>query len=142
MSQRIEALREKAARRGKIDHEEGARYQTADWNDVLFLLAEIQRLRDDKEGLSAICTKWEMEYAKLRAENQQLRDALERIAEAAESWELPPRGVIWTAKVARTALAGTPSEDAECPRCKGSGIVASVDGEAMDCDCGTPSEDT
>jgi hypothetical protein len=39
-------------------------------------------------------------------------------------------------------VSGTPSEDTGCPRCKGSGIVASVDGEAMDCDCGAPSEDT
>lgn len=43
--ERVEELREKAARRGRIDHAEGARYATADWDDVLFLIAEIDELR-------------------------------------------------------------------------------------------------
>jgi hypothetical protein len=43
--ERVEELREKAARRGRINHAEGARYATADWDDVLFLIAEIDELR-------------------------------------------------------------------------------------------------
>jgi hypothetical protein len=100
-------------------------------------------------------------FQPLVAENQRLRDALELIAKSPNERD---------ALIARAALAGTPredtgrsdadahidaktfpftrpaagtpSEDTECPRCKGSGVVASTDGEAMDCNCGTPSEDT
>lgn len=43
--ERVEELREQAARRGRIDHAEGARYATPSWDDVLTLIAEIDELR-------------------------------------------------------------------------------------------------
>lgn len=43
---RFTVLREKAERRGRIKHPEGDRYETPDWLDVLVLLDEIDRLRE------------------------------------------------------------------------------------------------
>jgi hypothetical protein len=56
MSSEAETIREKSERRGRIDHPEGARYQTPTWDEVNALLAENQRLREALERIEALKT--------------------------------------------------------------------------------------
>jgi hypothetical protein len=90
----------------------------SDVDDALdALVAENQQLRDieDKARAFVATTSYYVQHSASRPEFEALAFAL-----------------------VDARVAGMPA----CPRCKGSGVVASVDGEAMDCDCGTPSEDT
>jgi len=85
-------------------------WSTVRGQDVIDTYAAVAQQRDallaDKEGLSAICSKWEREYAALLAENQQEKARITWLEGEAEGWR--------TGLLAQTERLG--KCEAECQR--------------------------